>query len=452
MIKSTHKIFDKKDIPDNVLQSMMLYNPEYTKAEMLGLSTRKIPKYIHLYKEKDGKILVPRNYTLPNGYEPEVYEDLMVDGEDVEFQSRIIPREEQVEAIEKLVENENGILEAGAGRGKTVMCLEAIARVGKPALILVHKEFLLHQWKDRVKEFLGEEVGIIQANKCDYKDKKIVIGMIQSLANPDKYPEDMFNYFGIVVTDEVHRVGSRIWSEVIQLFPARRRWGLTATIKRSDGMEIVFMSHIGNVLHTIKGENLTPEIYCIPTQTEVNLRQLVNRWSGQINIPKLITALSEDDERTVLILKNLAQALKSGRQVLVLSERIDHLKGMKKYVDTHSDFTTMLYIGATPQEERDRAGEYDVIFGTMSLAKEGLDIPSLDTLFLTTPTGSAITVQQAVGRIVREYEGKKQPIVLDFVDSQIGICNGLYAKRKKVYNRLKYPIKCLKGESNEGTN
>ena len=212
MIKSTHKIFDKKDIPNEVLQTMQLYNPEYTKAEMLGLSTRKIPQYIHLYKEKDGKVFIPRNYTLPNGYEPEVYEDLMVDGEDIEFQSRIIPREEQVEAIEKLVENENGILEAGAGRGKTVICLEAIARVGKPALILVHKESTspMERQSQRV---LGEEVGIIQSIECDYKDKKIVIGMIQSLANPDKYPEDMFNYW-IVVTDEVHRVGSRIWSEV----------------------------------------------------------------------------------------------------------------------------------------------------------------------------------------------------------------------------------------------
>ena len=446
MIKSTHKIFDKKDIPDNVLQSMMLYNPEYTKAEMLGLSTRKIPQYIHLYKEKDGKVLVPRNYTLPTGYEPEEYIDETIVGIDVRYESRIIPREEQVEAIQALVENENGILEAGAGRGKTVMCLEAIARVGKPALILVHKEFLLHQWKDRAEEFLGEEVGIIQGTRCDYKDKKIVIGMIQSLANPDKYPDEMFKYFGIVVTDEVHRVGSRIWSEVIQLFPARRRWGLTATIKRADGMERVFMAHIGNVLHTIKGENLQPEIYCIGTQAEVNMQSLVNRWSGQINVPKLLTALSEDDERTVLILKNLAQALKGGRQVLVLSDRVEHLKGMKKYVDTHSDFSTMLYIGVTPQEERDKAGEYDVIFGTMSLAKEGLDIPSLDTLFFATPTGSDITVQQAVGRIVREHEGKKQPIVIDFVDSKIGICNGLYAKRKKVYNRLRYPVKWVKGE------
>ena len=447
MIKSTHKIFDKKDIPNDVLQSMMLYNPEYTKAEMLGLSTRKIPQYIHLYKEKDGKVLVPRNYTLPTGYEPEEYIDETIVGIDVRYESRIIPREEQVEAIQALVENENGILEAGAGRGKTVMCLEAIARVGKPALILVHKEFLLHQWKDRVEEFLGEEVGIIQSSRCDYKGKKIVIGMIQSLANPDKYPDEMFKYFGIVVTDEVHRVGSRIWSEVIQLFPARRRWGLTATIKRADGMERVFMAHIGNVLHTIKGENLQPEIYCIGTQAEVNMQSLVNRWSGQINVPKLLTALSEDDERTVLILKNLAQALKGGRQVLVLSDRVEHLKGMKKYVDTHSDFSTMLYIGVTPQEERDKAGEYDVIFGTMSLAKEGLDIPSLDTLFFATPTGSDITVQQAVGRIVREHEGKKQPIVIDFVDSKIGICNGLYAKRKKVYNRLRYPVKWVKGES-----
>ena len=162
---------------------------------------------------------------------------------------------------------------------------------------------------------------------------------------------------------------------------------MTATIKRSDGMEIVFMSHIGNVLHTIKGENLTPEIYCVETQTEVDLRQLVNRWSGQINVPKLITALSEDDERTVLILKNLAQALKSGRQVLVLSERIDHLKGMKKYVDTHSDFTTMLYIGATQEEEIKQGIRCNIWDNEFS--QRGLDIFFRYFVFAT-PTGSSL--------------------------------------------------------------
>lgn len=439
MLISTHKIFEKGEIPKEILNEMQLYNPEYKKAEMLGLSTTNVPKYIHLYTEKKGKIYVPRNYKVPN--EPTEFIDQRIEGVDVKFNSKIRPREEQIPAIEKLVENENGILEAGCGKGKTVMCLEALARVGKPALILVHKEFLLNQWKDRVEEFLGEEVGVIQANKCDYEGKKVVIGMLQSLANPEKYPKEMFNYFGIVVTDEVHRVGSKTWSKVIQMFPARRRWGLTATIKRADGMEVVFLSHIGNVVHTIKGENLKPTIYSVKTDAKVDIKKMLNRWTGQINVPKLITALAEDDLRTVTILKNLAEALKNGRQVLVLSDRVKHLKEMKKYVDEHSDFNTMLYVGATPQEERDKAGESDVIFGTTSLAKEGLDIPSLDTLFLVTPTGSDITVQQAVGRIVREYEGKKQPVVLDFVDEEISICNSLYIKRKRVYNRLGYEIK-----------
>lgn len=440
MIKSTHKIFDKGELPKEVLADMELFNPEFQKAEMMGLSTRKIPKFVTLYHEAKGKVYVPRNYKLPEEYEPKDYEDKMITGKDIYFNSKIEPREYQIEAIEKLTNTENGILEAGAGRGKTVMCLEAIARVGKPTLVLVHKEFLMHQWKDRIEEFLGEEVGIIQADKCDYEGRKIVIGMIQSLANPEKYPMEMREYFGIVITDEVHRVGSKTWSEVIQIFPARRRWGLTATVKRADGMEKVFISHIGEVVHTIKGESLSPVIYQVKTEAKVNIQPLLNRYTGQILVPRLITTLANDWGRTKLVLRKLAEALKEGRQVLILSDRIAHLKEMKKFVDDHSDFTTMLYIGATKQEDRDKAGEFDAIFGTMSLAKEGLDIPSLDTLFLATPTGSDITVQQSVGRIVREYAGKKQPIVIDFVDEEIGICKSLSHKRRRVYNRLQYKI------------
>lgn len=441
----THKIFKREELPDELLDRMMLFNPEYQKAEMLGLSTRHIPKYIALFKEKDGLVYIPRNYKFPPEFEsydipPDI--DERVDGADVHYTSRIIPRDEQEEAIAKLVETENGILEAGCGKGKTVMALEAIARVGKPALVLVHKEFLLDQWRDRAWEFLGEEVGIIQGSKCDYKGRKIVIGMLQSLANPDKYPKEMFSYFGIIVSDECHRVASRTWSEVIQLFPARRRWGLTATLKRTDGMEVVFKAHLGDVIHTIKGEDLSPVVYAVKTHTFFGVGDLVNRWTGQIQVPKLLTKLSKIEERNDLIHGMLRDALMAGRQVLVLSDRVDHLKGIAKWAKEEiPQFKTMLYIGATKQEERDKAGDYDLILGTMSLAKEGLDIPSLDTLFLVTPTGSPVTVQQAVGRIVREYDGKRQPLVVDFVDELIGICNSLYHKRKAVYRKLGYEIK-----------
>ena len=384
----THKIFKREELPDELLDRMMLFNPEYQKAEMLGLSTRRSQVYRSIQRERRSslhstELQVPAKF---ESYDRPPDIDERVDGADVHYTSRITPRDEQEEAIAKLVETENGILEAGCGKGKTVMALEAIARVGKPALVLVHKEFLLDQWKDRAWEFLGEEVGIIQGSKCDYKGRKIVIGMLQSLANPDKYPEEMFSYFGIIVSDECHRVASRTWSEVIQLFPARRRWGLTATLKRTDGMEAVFKAHLGDVVYTIKGEDLSPVVYAVKTHTFFGVGDLVNRWTGKIQVPKLLTKLSKIEERNDLIHRMLRDALVAGRQVLVLSDRVDHLKELQNGLKTKLQFKTMLYIGATKQEERDKAGDYDLILGTMSLAKEGLDIPSLDTLFLVTPT------------------------------------------------------------------
>ena len=446
---STHKIYPDEALKEEAVEEMKLFNPEYQKHKDLGLSTRNIPKYIYLHNERDGEILVPRHYELSD----EVIRhgnidgiiDKTVEGEDVEFDSKIELWDEQKPAVEALVNNENGILHAGCGKGKTVMMLEAIARLGKPTLVLVHKSFLLNQWKDRIEEFLGEEAGVIRQDRCEYKDKKISIGMLQSLVNDGKYPEELFERYGIVVTDEVHRISSRTWKQVIQKFPAKRRYGLTATMERTDGLEVIFKAHIGDVVYRIEGEDLEPEIYAVETgvtHSDVDINSHINQYTKKIHVPKLITTLTQQEHRNHQIKRNIKRAVTSDRQLLILSHRVDHLKELEEWATEElSEYSSMLYIGATKQEKRDMAKQYDMIFATMKLVKEGLDIPSLDTLFLLTPTGSSVTVQQAVGRILREYPDKKKPFVIDFVDEKIDIMGSLFGKRKKIYKKLGYGVK-----------
>jgi superfamily II DNA or RNA helicase len=173
------------------------------------------------------------------------------------------------------------------------MGLEATARVGRTTLVLVHKEFLMEQWAERAKKLLGEDAGIIQVTTWDWKGKKIVIATLQTLySQRDKLSEEFKNYFGLIISDEVHRVSAPTWSQVIGLFPARRRWGLTASPKRADGLEIIFHAHIGEIIYRLEGQALTPTIYMIQTKCFVPTKEYYNRWNNQPNIPKMVTALT----------------------------------------------------------------------------------------------------------------------------------------------------------------
>jgi superfamily II DNA or RNA helicase len=412
--------------------SLTIDNPYYYQTKRLGFSVRGIPKTLKLYEEHDGYFSVPR-CLLPY----RITLDRRVDGEEVEFKSIVIPRDsQQAEAIRILSQTEEGILEAGTGKGKTIIALDALAMVGRPTLILVHKGFLVDQWQERIREFLGEEAGVVKGSKCQYKGRKIVIGMLQSICS-HPYPEDFYSYFGLVISDEVHRISAPSWSTVIGKFPARRRWGLTATTKRPDGLECIFHAHMGGIVYTMQGVDVPPEVQPVVTDFHLDPRL-------RFTTARLINAISMDQDRNKLILSLLMQSIKKGRQIMVLGDRLEQLKLLKAVLDEYigEKVRTALYIGETSKSDREDAEENaDVIFGTLSLAKEGLDIPRIDTLFLITPVGSPITVTQAVGRIARKYDGKKQPLVLDFIDKGVGQCLGLWNKRVKVYQQLKYKIR-----------
>lgn len=433
---STHLIVEGRNCPQHILDRLEIMNPEFLEAERSGRSTKNIPETIKLYFEYEGKIYLPRNIKYGFGAN-----DKRIDGKKVNFKSKITLKENQIPVVNALVRTEDGIIIAPCGTGKTVMGIDAMCRVGVTTLVLVHKVFLLNQWRDNIKKFTGEDIGIVRGDTWHWKDRKVVVATLQTLySQRDRIPKDFLNHFGLIISDECHRVSAPTWSHVITMFPARRRWGLTATPERADGLEIIFHAHMGDIVARIEGTELTPQVYIVETGCFYKASDYYNRWNNRPNMPKLITLLTMDEKRNRRILRLLLDAASSGRKIIVLTDRVAHAEFLKKSFELNAaelDVETSLFVGGKHENL-----DVDVIFATSQKAKEGLDVPFLDTIFLTCPSSSRITVEQSIGRILREFPGKKNPLVVDFSDD-VPVLESITRKRIGIYHELNYPIKVV---------
>ena len=332
----------------------------------------------------------------------------------------------------------------------TVMSLYVASVYKVKTLVIVHKTFLLNQWKERIEEFLPKaRIGVIRQKKVDIEDKDIVIGMLQSLSMKD-YDKNLFaNNFGMVIYDEVHHASSEVFSRALPLVSTKYMIGLTATPNRKDGLTKVFKWYLGDIAYTSgSGENKGVVVKRINFSCENSYYcQEYTNFKGQLMIPKMITQISGYRSRNNIILNEIKQYITDdGRQILVLSDRRSHLNFLKNETDkmcikrNQKLITTGFYVGGGASKKKEielkESESKDVVFGTYAMAKEGLDIPSLNTLILGSPVGD---VEQAVGRILRKQQDV-YPIVIDLVD-RFSIFNSQGMKRRHFYSKNKYYIK-----------
>jgi superfamily II DNA or RNA helicase len=454
---------DKSLLPDREIASikkqLIIPNYEYAQAKQMGHKYDG-PKKEKLYEETETHLLIPRHFglnVLGNDYLAAaahlhkagvegMFEDRRVSFRpaDDRFELLFTPRNEhQAAAVTNTVnmlhrDSHGAMLVAPCGSGKTIMGLEAIRRLREPAAVFVHKTFLMDQWLEGLEKIMPEaSVGIVQGPKCDW-NKDVVLCMIQSLVSEQQYPPELFSSRGIVVSDEAHRLGAVKWRKAIVQFPALYRLLLTATPERPDGRHVVFIKHVGGDHHLMPDTGLKPRIEALRYNGYYDSHSYTNSWNGKVNLAKLITMLGHDDVRTERILRAaVVPAVRAGRQILVLSDRIEHLERMESRLQelAPSDTVVAKYVGGMKQEARSSAAMADVILGTYGMAQEGLDIPSLSVLVMATPRAK---VQQPVGRVLRSLEGKGEPVVVDVLDTRIPICGGLHGARKKVYQELGY--------------
>lgn len=406
------------------------------------------PKPIKLYQESPGVISVPRQYFETHKREHhQVIYDLSEGRKDLwpgplKFDGELF--EEQAQALKVILEQFHagkigGILRASPGWGKTVWSCALLASLGVPTLVVVHKEFLLKQWMERIEKFLpSAKVGLIQGDECSFKGKHVAVAMVHSLFGRT-YEDALYEWPGLVITDETHRIGAATWSQVPPRFRSKWRLGISATPRRKDGADKVFYYHIGEVLFSAANRRMKPKIRRVWTEWSLVKTPGLNPSLVSKNL--LLKFMTANRARNQLIGEQLVLACKAGRKIIVLSERRQHLLDLEGVLrglwssDDGPQPSVGYYVGGSDEDELDIASKKQVIFATKQFAEEGLDIPPLDTLFLTTPMSD---VEQAAGRILRPCPGKKDPVIVDFRDERVTSCRISAEYRDKQYAKFSW--------------
>jgi superfamily II DNA or RNA helicase len=404
---------------------------------------------VRLWKETKHHLVVPKFFISKE--QRQLYKfpftDLQIGFDKTDLTHKVTPRDEiQREAIAALVRADNGILNLACGKGKTTIALAAIATVNLPAIIIVQNEGLLTQWHDQIRNHLNYTgpIGVVQQKSFDWK-QPITIAMIQTLAKHSlEWSAEFRRYFGIVVYDEVHHLAAPMFMKTADLFFGRR-WGLTATATRSDGLESIYYYHLGQIIYQDLTQDLIPMTYFITTgisaTTFEEQREIVDR-SREVNIAKLRGWLGRHVARNNLILSEIKDATDNGRKILAITHSRDHAISLHETVRGSG-----LCIGGMGGEERrDNLRNHNITFATIQAAGEALDDPKLDTLFILTPFGDHNTLQQCLGRIQRSMPGKNRPTVL-ILEDDIDYCHGLCGKTRRYLRQQKYPFKQVRRQS-----
>ena len=432
-------------------KNLIIQNPEYTKKARMGFSVYGVPKRISLYEIR-GQTLV-----LPYGTLQTLPLDIVLDAEvvnefaeavQVEYEGQVPLYDYQEEAVDALVKAKGGILQSLPGSGKTQMGIALAKRFGVRTLWLCHTLDLINQSRDRAKLYYSEDImGTISEGKVSL-GTGITFATVQTMCklNLTAYKD----YWDLIIVDEVHRVsGSPTtmtqYRKVLSNLSARHKYGLSATVHRADGLIQATYALIGGIAYKVPDEAVADKIERAsirPVGTGVEISRKALNTDGTVNRAKLISYLTENESRNEIILA----CVEKDKSSLILSERLDHLRTLMQGLPPDMAKEAVMVDGKMTSKkgklEREKAldemrkGNKKYLFATYQLAKEGLDIPRLERLYLTTPQSDYAVITQSVGRISRTFPGKSDPIAYDFVDN-IGQLVKSYKKRCTIYRKNK---------------
>ena len=403
-----------------------------------------------IFSENTQKIYIPKYYGLEKFGQPD---EIRLDpGENIDLNFNGTLRSHQQDPISKCMEafgthstgRGGGILSLPCGEGKTACACYLISQLKKKTFVLVHKEFLLNQWVERISDFLpNSRIGKIQGDVVDIENKDIVIGMIQSISMK-QYPLDLFDSFGFVILDESHRCPSRVFSKALAKINCTYMLGLSATPNRKDGLTKVLKWFIGDIIFQRVGKSalnseLIRYVYCC--KDEVYSKELTGCY-GKLNSAGMINNIASFMPRTHFIVAKIVECIReNNRQVLILSDRKEQLRDIERAM-AEKGIEIGYYIGGMKQSALELSTKKLAILATYQMAAEGLDIATIDTIVLATPKTD---IEQAVGRI-RPKTGDSErntPLVIDIVD-EFSIFENQAFKRLAFYKKKNYEITTTK--------
>ena len=447
-------------------------NPVFYKNQAIGTSNYDTARWIYLGKDHlSGYIQIPR------GLQDELWEnikqaDIDYEMEDERQQGRKINvdfkgelRPEQDKALKELIRYDNGILHAATAFGKTVVSSAIIAQKKINTLIILESSALIEQWKEALEKFLNINEGLptYETKTGRVRKRKSLIGTLQgahdsmtgiidiamagSLCKKGKYHK-MMNEYGLVLIDECHHSASETIANVLKEVKAKYVYGVTATPKRGDGLEKINYMLIGPIRYSYTAKEKAKEqgiqhlVYPRFTRT-VPPRGVI---TDKMHPNEAYEIIHNNDVRDEQIIEDVKNCVAAGRTPVVLSRYKDHSEKFYERLKGYADHVFLMTGNNSKKEHRkilEQMHQVDkneslILIATGSLVGEGFDFPRLDTLFMATPVSFRGVVEQYAGRLNRDYAGKENVIIYDYVDNHIPMFNNMYMKRLKAYKQIGY--------------
>ncbi len=439
---------DRIGLPPSFLAALKhvasLHNPDFYEKERNRFWTGNTPRLIRCYRETLDQLLLPRGVrpqaeaiATEAGSRLEIIE-AYDSTEAVEYEPLATLRPDQQTAVDALVAYELGVLVAPPGAGKTVVACALIALHRVPTLVIVDRQPLIEQWRDRLTTYLGldkKRVGQIGPKR---KASGVVdLAMVQSLARRDDLAEVTACY-GLVIVDECHHVPAVTFERAVGQMPVRRWLGLTATPYRRDGLQAMMTMQCGPIRHRMQE----------PSGSQLMQRELVVHQTAHVEGPGLhfqetLRGVVTDASRTRLICDDVSTSVNEGRNSLVLTRWTEHLDAIVEDLVTRGITAHVLKGGMSRKARRavvDRLAQPGlvgtVLVATASFLGEGFDCPALDTVFLAFPIKFKGSIVQYVGRILRPTPNKARVVVHDYVDVEVPVLARMYRERARGYTSL----------------
>lgn len=484
-----HQSFDKKDeVKDkqknnykfpkeiNILLSDMIYidkanlsasvknafrrlasfaNPVFYMKQRNRMSVRDVPMVIDCSKEDEKYIKIPRGtleYLIFLCNENHIkinIKDIRNNGKKIDIKFNGSLRGDQNTALKEMLKYETGILEAPTGFGKTVTCCKLIAERSVNTLIIVFSLQLIKQWEERLKFFLNiDDVGQIGGGKNKVTNR-VDIASIKTIYNNGKF-NDIVKSYGMIIIDECHHSSAYTYESALNTVNAKYVYGVSATPEKENGHTPIINMQCGNIRYKVdlkefnKNLNLSMKVY----HKKLHLN-FVDKNITDYSLNEIYSFISKDVIRNSMVIKDIEKEFNEGKNILVLTERIEHLEYLNERLSKLTK-NIFIYRGGLGKKLLKRYDELNsnliqnkenkIIIATSSCIGEGFDDSSLEVLFLTMPISGINRIIQYTGRLHRTNVNKKEIIVYDYIDDNFLQTRNMFLKRKKTYEKMGYEI------------
>ena len=459
-------------VRNQLLRLAAFRNPDFYKSQAMRLPIYDKPRIICAAEERDGYLALPRcceadlTELLETAGASYGIEDKTFSGNEIRVGFKGELRPEQIPAAEALLMYNNGVLSATTAFGKTIIAAYLIGQRKVNTLVLVHTQALLNQWKKALSEFLeiNETLPELPKKRGRKKERSLIgqlggsknnlsgfvdIAIMQSLISGDEVRELVKDY-GMVIVDECHHVSAVSFEQVLKEVNAKYVYGLTATPARQDGHQPIIHMQCGPIRYQVdakaQAEKRPFDHAVIPKFT--SFAQPVTD-EAPWKITDAYAAMQVNEDRNNKITEDVLTAVADGRTPIVLTERYDHAKLLADILREKSRNVVLLSGKGTAKEKRETlqglsqipADEPLILVATGRYVGEGFDLPRLDTLFLAMPVSWKGTLAQYAGRLHRNYEGKQEVLIYDYVDIRVPMLERMYHKRLSGYAAIGYTIR-----------